>query len=38
MMIERQEWEMCEEKEGEEGRGMSKNDVLDHPYKLLGIF
>ncbi len=30
LMIERKEWEMCEEREGEEGRGAGQNDVLDH--------
>ena len=29
-------WEMCEEREGEEGRGAGQNDVLDHAYKLQG--
>ncbi len=30
MVYEGEEWEMCEEREGEEGRGAGQNDVLDH--------
>jgi hypothetical protein len=30
MVVDREDWEMCEEKEGEEGWGAGQNDILDH--------
>ncbi len=32
----KEEWELCEEREGKEGRGASQNDVLDHSFEATG--
>ncbi len=30
LIDDRDKWEVCEEREGDEGRGTGQNDVLDH--------